>query len=702
MFDWFRSDDSAPGAIPALPSLQKNGTQAQLEEPHDNPMKRYLQCPGMCRIEVLKKFVRNKYNVDTNLFHIDILYKRVPLPDHYTLIDIGYIYSWKRNEPMKFFFRITDINKVAERFDYFDGRTSPEVIQKPTRIRQSSDRDKTSRGERKKEAAAHNKEVKEETKPSPPAKEETARTEPEVKCEKSEEVKSVVKRNEVKSVKPEVKPVKDEVKSVTAEAKPIKDEVKSVKDETQQNKDEVILKPEITEEIKNKIQSGKSDIKNNVYTNITLNRDDNVEIITKIQKVSNKEGHPIGLNIINHTVKKTNKVQTSKNRPANNPKLVPTSSNVDNKTPSEREKKTEEATPKTEESRDRDREELEKSNFLKSIQLTAKNSLPEPKATTSSPKPMTSSQKRKNSSPVKNEKSQEKKTKIEKKPVKIIIQPKTIQNPAVRQMVTNVNQNVNNMSKIVEQSTTATKTTDLQSLIDNCKINIPSSLSITLNEGGEGGARTPPSIPPVKNYIEILKLPDSNKVEDKEKSKDKEEGKSEKTSPTLMSPAIKDKNRNIQTFQKIFEESIIKKSPEMTNNNNKSKAEGSKPTPLDLTSPNEGSKRKILEIASQLHKKTKLEQEKKKEEVTIGKIAIPRLATQRTLKPTSNKYDFGQNRPQTSASLHSSSLGLNYTVSVGQSEVKAPSPKRVAPSTSKAKPKSSPKGAGMSPNQLLE
>jgi hypothetical protein len=26
---------------------------------------------------------------------------------------------------MKFFFRITDINKVAERFDYFDGKVAP-------------------------------------------------------------------------------------------------------------------------------------------------------------------------------------------------------------------------------------------------------------------------------------------------------------------------------------------------------------------------------------------------------------------------------------------------------------------------------------------------------------------------------------------------------------------------------------------------
>lgn len=33
-------------------------------------LKRYLQCPGMCRVDVLKKFVRNKYNVDTNRFYV--------------------------------------------------------------------------------------------------------------------------------------------------------------------------------------------------------------------------------------------------------------------------------------------------------------------------------------------------------------------------------------------------------------------------------------------------------------------------------------------------------------------------------------------------------------------------------------------------------------------------------------------------------
>lgn len=44
----------------------KNGSNGE----QDSTIKRYLQCPGMCRVDVLKKFVRNKYNVDTNRFYV--------------------------------------------------------------------------------------------------------------------------------------------------------------------------------------------------------------------------------------------------------------------------------------------------------------------------------------------------------------------------------------------------------------------------------------------------------------------------------------------------------------------------------------------------------------------------------------------------------------------------------------------------------
>lgn len=44
----------------------------------ENPTKRFLQCPGMCRVDVLKKFVLNKYNVDPSKFQVSVgVYKRV-------------------------------------------------------------------------------------------------------------------------------------------------------------------------------------------------------------------------------------------------------------------------------------------------------------------------------------------------------------------------------------------------------------------------------------------------------------------------------------------------------------------------------------------------------------------------------------------------------------------------------------------------
>ncbi|XP_059059438.1 polycomb group protein Psc-like [Achroia grisella] len=77
--------------------------------------RRYLQCPAVVNISHLKKFLSNKFDIDSSQFAIDILYKRVPLPDYYTLMDIAYIYNWKRNEPMRFFYQIKDYIAIRNR-----------------------------------------------------------------------------------------------------------------------------------------------------------------------------------------------------------------------------------------------------------------------------------------------------------------------------------------------------------------------------------------------------------------------------------------------------------------------------------------------------------------------------------------------------------------------------------------------------------
>ncbi|XP_060808192.1 polycomb group protein Psc [Amyelois transitella] len=77
--------------------------------------RRYLQCPAVVNISHLKKFLSMKFDIDSTQFAIDILYKRVPLPDYYTLMDIAYIYNWKRNEPMRFFYQIIDYVAIRNR-----------------------------------------------------------------------------------------------------------------------------------------------------------------------------------------------------------------------------------------------------------------------------------------------------------------------------------------------------------------------------------------------------------------------------------------------------------------------------------------------------------------------------------------------------------------------------------------------------------
>ncbi|XP_023165341.2 polycomb group protein Psc isoform X2 [Drosophila hydei] len=74
---------------------------------------RYLQCPAMCRVSHLKKFVYDKYEIDAHNFSIDIMYKvkTIALQDYYTLMDIAYIYTWKRDAPMRFYFRVYESPK---------------------------------------------------------------------------------------------------------------------------------------------------------------------------------------------------------------------------------------------------------------------------------------------------------------------------------------------------------------------------------------------------------------------------------------------------------------------------------------------------------------------------------------------------------------------------------------------------------------
>lgn len=59
---------------------------------------KYLLCPALFSIAHLKKFIIFKYGISERHFCVEIMYKvkTIILPDYYTLMDVAYIYTWKR------------------------------------------------------------------------------------------------------------------------------------------------------------------------------------------------------------------------------------------------------------------------------------------------------------------------------------------------------------------------------------------------------------------------------------------------------------------------------------------------------------------------------------------------------------------------------------------------------------------------------
>ncbi|XP_032473023.1 polycomb group RING finger protein 2-like isoform X1 [Phocoena sinus] len=53
----------------------------------------------------LAKFLRNKMDVPSK-YKVEVLYEDEPLKEYYTLMDIAYIYPWRRNGPLPLKYRV--------------------------------------------------------------------------------------------------------------------------------------------------------------------------------------------------------------------------------------------------------------------------------------------------------------------------------------------------------------------------------------------------------------------------------------------------------------------------------------------------------------------------------------------------------------------------------------------------------------------
>ncbi|XP_075907260.1 polycomb complex protein BMI-1-A [Nelusetta ayraudi] len=67
--------------------------------------KRYLQCPAAMTVMHLRKFLRSKMDIPST-HQVEVMYEDEPLKDYYTLMDIAYIYTWRRNGPLPLKYRV--------------------------------------------------------------------------------------------------------------------------------------------------------------------------------------------------------------------------------------------------------------------------------------------------------------------------------------------------------------------------------------------------------------------------------------------------------------------------------------------------------------------------------------------------------------------------------------------------------------------
>lgn len=69
------------------------------------PERRYLLCPAGTTVALLKKFMKLKFVLPEE-FKVDVFHANGPLLDQYSLMDIAYVYSWKREGVLQLYYSI--------------------------------------------------------------------------------------------------------------------------------------------------------------------------------------------------------------------------------------------------------------------------------------------------------------------------------------------------------------------------------------------------------------------------------------------------------------------------------------------------------------------------------------------------------------------------------------------------------------------
>ncbi|XP_054713864.1 mucin-2-like [Uloborus diversus] len=94
-----------------------------------NATTRHLNCPAALAVSQLKKFISMKFSLP-HTYQVEIMYADHVLRDDDTLMDIAYIYAWKRAGPMKFHYNVTQ--RIPRKWEKLIPKISkPMVITEP-------------------------------------------------------------------------------------------------------------------------------------------------------------------------------------------------------------------------------------------------------------------------------------------------------------------------------------------------------------------------------------------------------------------------------------------------------------------------------------------------------------------------------------------------------------------------------------------
>ena len=113
--EYLPQDLSSYSYIPLIKSTTKLGPNGYPLNGCDNHyQRRYLNCEGGMKVHHLKKWIKLKYDLKTD-HEIEILYKQDSLSDDYTMMDLAYIYSWRRNGHLSLYYKIIDKDRMVKK-----------------------------------------------------------------------------------------------------------------------------------------------------------------------------------------------------------------------------------------------------------------------------------------------------------------------------------------------------------------------------------------------------------------------------------------------------------------------------------------------------------------------------------------------------------------------------------------------------------